>query len=48
MAIGAPFPEMRGAFLHHEGVAGFSALIVAAPVAAMTKVESIENDVIHM
>ena len=34
--------------LHHMPVVGFSALIVAAPVAVPTRVEGIENDNIHM
>ena len=48
LAVGSPFPEMRGVLLHHMGVAEFSALFVAAPVAVTTKVEGIGNDNIHM
>ena len=44
----APFPEMRGALLHHMRVVGFSALAVAALVAVTTEAEGIENGIIHM
>ena len=49
LAEGEPFPEMvgGGALLQHMGVAGFSALIVAAAVAVTTRVQDIENGIIH-
>ena len=44
-AIGrAPFSEMRGIVLHHMGIAGFSALIVAAPVAVTARVVGVQDE----